>query len=101
MEKIIKVILALLFFLCLLNMPYGYYELVRFVAFASFGFLAYKANQEDKSEQVFIYIALALLFQPFYKIALGREIWNMVDVVVGIGLLISIFIKNKKSVRDK
>ncbi|WP_282050228.1 DUF6804 family protein [Maribacter aquivivus] len=101
MEKIIKVILALLFFLCLLDMPYGYYELVRFVAFASFGFLAYKANQEDKSEQVFIYIALALLFQPFYKIALGREIWNMVDVVVGIGLLISIFIKNKKSVRDK
>tara|TARA_R110000764_G_scaffold90621_1_gene173057 strand:- start:19116 stop:19421 length:306 start_codon:yes stop_codon:yes gene_type:complete len=101
MEKIIKVILALLFFLCLLDMPYGYYELVRFVAFASFAFLAYKANQEDKSEQVFIYIALALLFQPFYKIALGREIWNMVDVVAGIGLLISIFIKNKKSVRDK
>ncbi|MCR1025466.1 hypothetical protein NQT66_11655 [Cellulophaga baltica] len=77
-------------------MPYGYYELVRFVAFASFSFLAYKANQLEKSEQVFIYIALAILFQPFYKIALGRELWNMVDVMVGVGLLISIFIKNKK-----
>tara|TARA_R110002050_G_scaffold152195_4_gene279609 strand:+ start:11190 stop:11483 length:294 start_codon:yes stop_codon:yes gene_type:complete len=95
MQNIIKSILALLFFLCLLNMPYGYYELIRFIAFVGFGFLGYKANQEDKSEQVFIYIALALLFQPFYKIALGREIWNMVDVVVGIGLLISIFIKKK------
>lgn len=93
---LIKVILALLFFLCLLDMPYGYYELVRFVAFANFGFLAYKANQVDKSEQVFIYIALALLFQPFYKIALGRELWNIVDVVVGVGLLISIFIKKIK-----
>ncbi|CAG2534044.1 hypothetical protein MAR621_03968 [Maribacter dokdonensis] len=93
---LIKTTLALLFFLCLLDMPYGYFQLVRFLALAGFGFLAYKANEEDKSEQVFIYVALALLFQPFYKIALGREIWNMVDVVVGVGLLISIFIKNKK-----
>lgn len=100
MQNIIKSILAVLFFLCLLNMPYGYYELVRFLALAGFGYLAYKANEEDKSEQVFIYIALALLFQPFYKIALGREIWNMVDVVVGIVLLASIFIK-KSNKTDK
>lgn len=93
---LIKISLAILFFLCLLDMPYGYFQLVRFLALAGFGFLAYKANEEDKSEQVFIYIALALLFQPFYKIALGREIWNMVDVVVGIGLLVSIFIPKKK-----
>ncbi|APQ19401.1 hypothetical protein A9200_14530 [Maribacter hydrothermalis] len=90
---LIKSILALLFFLCLLNMPYGYYELVRVIAFASFGYFAFKANQVEKSEQVFIYIALALLFQPFFKIALGRELWNIVDVVVGVGLITSLFIK--------
>ena len=28
------------------------------------------------------FIALALLFQPFAKVALGREVWNLVDVVV-------------------
>ncbi len=77
-------------------MPYGYFQLVRFLAFASFGFLAYRANEKDKSEQVYIFLALALLFQPFYKIALGREIWNMVDVVVGVALLISIFIPKKR-----
>nr|WP_201799546.1 DUF6804 family protein [Zobellia amurskyensis] len=69
-------------------MPYGYYQLVRFLALVGFGFLAFKASQKDKSEQVFIYITLALLFQPFYKIALGRELWNVVDVVVGVGLLV-------------
>ena len=95
MTILVKVSLALLFFLCLLDMPYGYFQLVRFLALAGFGFLAYKANQEDNSEQVFIYIALAILFQPFYKIALGREIWNMVDVLVGVALLISIFIPKK------
>lgn len=92
----IKIALAILFFLCLLDIPYGYFQLVRFLALAGFGFLAYKASQEDKSEQVFIYITLALLFQPFYKIALGREIWNLVDVVVGIALLISIVTHNQK-----
>ena len=54
------------------------------------------ANQEDKSEQVFIYIALALLFQPFYKIALGRELWNIVDVAVGVALLASILLDKKR-----
>ena len=40
-----------------------------------------------------IYGSLALLFQPFFKIALGRVIWNIVDVIVGIGLLVSLFRK--------
>jgi hypothetical protein len=48
-----------------------------------------------------IYGGLVLLFQPFFKIALGREIWNIVDLVVGIGLLISIFMKTKESPRQK
>jgi hypothetical protein len=38
-----------------------------------------------------IYIGLALLFQPFIKVVLGREIWNIIDVLVGLGLLISNF----------
>ena len=72
-------------------MPYGYYELVRFLALVGFGVLAYEANKEDKNTQMIMYAGLALLFQPFFKIALGRELWNIVDVIVGIALLISIF----------
>jgi hypothetical protein len=44
-----------------------------------------------------IYIGLAILFQPFFKIALGRELWNVVDVVVAIGLIVSIFKNPKKN----
>lgn len=32
MKQIIRLILALLLFLCLADMPYGYYNFVRFVA---------------------------------------------------------------------
>ena len=54
-------------------------------------------SQQGRQTELIIYGGLALLFQPFFKIALGREIWNIVDVIVGIGLLISIFMKPKES----
>lgn len=99
MDKIIKIGLAILFFLCLADMPYGYYQFVRFIGLVGFVILAYQANQQGKQTEMIIYGALALLFQPLFKIALGRELWNIVDVVVGIGLLISIFMKPKESQR--
>lgn len=95
MDKIIKIVLAVLLLLCLAKMPYGYYILVRFVAFVVFGILAFmtyqKRNQIDI--EILLYIALALLFQPFAKVALGRTLWNVVDVVVGVGLVVSLFLK--------
>ena len=79
--------------ICTLLEPYGYYEFVRFAGLVGFAILAYQANEDGKQKEAVLYAALALLFQPFFKIALGREIWNIVDVVVGIGLILSVFKK--------
>ena len=95
MDKIIKIVLALLLFICLADMPYGYYQLVRFAGLIGFTILAYKAYEINQRTGMIIFVGLALLFQPFFKISLGREIWNIVDVIVGVSLLLSIFIKNK------
>lgn len=96
MKNLIKIILSVLLLGCLLKIPYGYYQLVRFLALAGLGFLAYQSYKEKNELSTFIYVGLALLFQPFFKIALGRELWNVVDVLVAIGLTFSIF-KNKKN----
>jgi|SRR5690554_5691562 len=96
LSKLIKIGLAILFFLCLLDMPYGYYELVRFLALVGFSALAFMENQNKNATAVFVYVALALLFQPFFKIALGRELWNIIDVIVGVGLLVTLFISPKE-----
>ena len=77
-------------------MPYGYYQVVRFIGMFGFLLLAYFSYQQNKNIEVIIYIALALLFQPFVKVTFGRTIWNMVDVIVAIGLIASIFYKPKK-----
>jgi hypothetical protein len=97
MYNIIKIGLAILFFLCLLDMPYGFYELIRFIALVGFAILAYQANLHKRQTLMFIYIVLAVLFQPLFKVALGREIWNIIDVIVGIGLLASIVLTPKTS----
>jgi len=99
MEKAIKIFLAILLFLCLADMPYGFYQFVRFAGLIGFAILAYQANQQGRQTEMIIYGGLALLFQPFFKIALGRELWNIVDVLIGIGLIISIFMKPKESPR--
>jgi len=96
LNNIIKVALAILFFLCLLDMPYGFYQLVRFSGLVGFAILAYQANQQNKQTEMIVYGGLALLFQPFFKIALGRQVWNIVDVVVAVGLILSLFVKPKK-----
>jgi hypothetical protein len=93
MDRVIKIVLSILFFVCLADMPYGYYQFVRFVGLVGFVILAYRSHEQGRQFEMIIYGGLALLFQPFFKIAFGREIWNIVDVIVGMGLLISIFMK--------
>ena len=80
-------------------MPYGFYQFVRFAGLIGFAILAYQANEQGRQTEMIIFGGLALLFQPFFKIALGRQMWNIVDVIVGIGLLIPIFMKPKESPR--
>lgn len=80
-------------------MPYGYSQFVRFAAMVGFAYLAYSANEQSNKNEVFAYIALALLFQPFIKIALGRTIWNIVDLIVGIGLVISVINQSKTKLK--
>lgn len=41
MKPLLKLAIAVLLLLCLVDMPYGFYQLVRFAATAAFAYLAY------------------------------------------------------------
>lgn len=94
--KYLKLILAAMLLLCLFNMPYGFYALLRFVAATIFAIMAYSYYNENQKELAIGSGAIAILFQPFIKIALGRQIWNIVDVVIAIGLIMLIIIEHQK-----
>lgn len=92
--KILKIILAVMSLVCLLDLPYGYYQFYRFVAMAVFLILAYK--EKDSENWMILWIFSALLVQPFLKIAIGRNIWNIIDILWAIILIYSIF-KNQNN----
>jgi hypothetical protein len=54
----------------------------------------FQANEKENQTAMIIYGVFVLLFQPIFKIALGQKLWNLIDVVVGIGILITV-IKDK------
>lgn len=58
------------------------------VIFIYFGYIAY---QEKKEILAYIFASLAILFQPLIKIALGRDVWNIVDEVVGIWIIFLVY----------
>ncbi len=93
----IKVVLAILLLLCLVDFPYGYYQFVRFVSMVGFGFLGYWYFQNSNQPLGISFIVLAVLFQPFFKVHLGRELWNAVDVIVAVALIGSCFFRAKNS----
>lgn len=96
MKTTIKIVIAALLFLCLANMPYGFYMLVRFAATVAFAYLSYEYFKSKQEKLGVLFASLVLLFQPFFKVALGRMIWNCIDVVVAIVLLYLIIIDFRK-----
>ncbi len=94
--KYLGLFLSFTLLLCLAPMPYGYFILVRFIATVGFGYMAFQYFKQRKEVLTWTFVTLALLFQPFAKIALGRIVWNIVDVIVAIGLVI-LFIMEWKS----
>lgn len=97
MIKASKIILAALLLTCLAEMPFGYYQFVRFAGLVGFALLAYDSSKTGQQQMVILYVCLALLFQPFIKVALGRTVWNIVDVVVAVFLMASLFTGRKRT----
>ena len=92
--------LALALLVCLLPMPYGYFMLVRFAAMVIFGLMAYDYYQKQREGLAIFFGAMAVLFQPIIKISLGRTMWNVVDVVMAI-VLIVIWYREKQNPTNK
>ena len=61
----------------------------------AFGLLAYQYYTRHKTVAATVFCMLALLFQPIYKIALGRATWNVIDVLVAV-LLIALYVLEKR-----
>ena len=98
MNKIfaIKIVLTILFIACLFDMPYNYYQFVRYAGFIGFAILAFQ-NFKEGELWFIIWICSSFFINPFYKITLERDLWNIVDIIWVVLLFISIYSKKKST----
>lgn len=84
----LQIVGAVLLLLCFLPLPYGFYTIVRVVMAIMSVYFAFDYFVKDKKDLAITFVVVAVLFQPFFKLALGREVWLIVDVAVAILLLV-------------
>ena len=68
--------------------------------FVYISYLAYQSFEQKKQGWIWILGITALIYNPFFRVHLNREIWSVVNVVTtGIaGTSIFAFIKNGKKI---
>ncbi len=91
---VVKIILVVILLSCLLPLPYGAFELIRFASLIGFGYLAYKYYRSHDEGKALVFGALALLIQPFFKLSLGRGLLNIIDIAIVI-FIIYLLVKKK------
>jgi len=62
-------------------LPYGYYQLLRFVVCGVGVYVAYTAYNWQKMWAMWLFAFIAVLFNPLIPIHLSREIWQPIDAV--------------------
>ena len=88
--KWIKFALITVIYLALFNMPYYYYQLMKLFCFVGFLYLAILDHKEQNF--VFFWVLFGLLFNPFLKITLKREVWTWIDWAIIFIIMLS-FVK--------
>jgi hypothetical protein len=76
--------------------PYKYFEALRFWIMTVSIFGVYCSIQWKQQGWAWVFGVIAILFNPFAKIALGRQNWNYVDAIVAAVFIASIFLLKDK-----
>lgn len=98
-KKILTVIASGFLFVALFDgLPYGYFTFLRFVVCAVGVYLAYKIYEDNReSLSVWIFAGIAVLFNPIFIIHLERNTWTIIDLIIGIYFVLSLFLPKDKN----
>lgn len=68
--------------------PYGYYQLLRWGCLVGFLFIARYCHLRSDDSWVWAFCALALLYNPLIPLALGRSLWELVNIGSALALAV-------------
>jgi len=105
----IFLIAGIALFIALGDVPYAYYQLLRFFICGVGAYGAYLTYQQKKTGWTWILGIVALIFNPFVKFHLAKEAWKFMDFIGGMIFLVYFFkgmkselktMKNDKEIKD-
>ena len=91
-----RLLAAGLLFFAIERQPMDYFTILRFVVCAVSIYVGYLAYVNKEIGWLWLFGALAVLFNPLATVKLSRQTWAPIDVGVGIVLLISIWFVQEK-----
>lgn len=78
-------IVAVLLFVAAAPMPYGFYTFVKIIACGCAGIIFYHLwDDEYRGSWLWIWGAIAVLFNPIANIHMTKEIWMVADIITGL-----------------
>jgi hypothetical protein len=89
--KALQVVSILLLLLAVIDLPYDYYTLLRFVICPVAAYGAYIGSKAKKTFWLWSLGACALLFNPIAKVHLGRETWSYLNLIAAGLIFASLF----------
>ena len=96
MSSVLRCLTAGMLFAALLPQNFDFFELLRWTLCFTGAFLIYVAMTTKNHAWIFFAVALILLFNPIKPLRLRKQTWQLLDILSGIGLLISIFFLGEK-----
>lgn len=91
MFLILRIVSAILLLWALSTHPYGYYTILRFVVTGVAAYSAYISVNLKKKIWTCSFGIITILFNPFAPIHLNKDTWAVIDVLVAIFFIVSLF----------
>ncbi|MBC8489673.1 MAG: hypothetical protein H8D45_26945 [Bacteroidetes bacterium] len=79
--KNVKLITAGLLLIAIAPLPYAYYTLLRWVVTAVSGYSVYLSFTEDSKGWAFVFVTIAILFNPIVPFYMDKSAWIIFDIV--------------------
>ncbi|MDI9433931.1 MAG: hypothetical protein QM570_19615 [Planctomycetota bacterium] len=98
-HAIASAVAALALFAALGQWPYGYYTVLRFIVCGAGGYTAFVLYGWGRIGLAWLFGFIAVLFNPVVPIHLSRELWQPIDALCGVLLLVVVVTVKKPSPR--
>lgn len=91
-STVLRAITTAMLFVALTKLPYEYFTILRLVTCFTSAYMIYVAVMTKKPAWIVVFGFFILLFIPIKMFSIKREVWTVVDVIVGLTMLASILL---------